>query len=145
MATQEKVSNLARGFHDQLSNVVIACLFFLKRHKPERGFGTAPCSGTSVRVWRDLRVILFVCFPRRSALWQWAAVGPSNHMHGFTVSVVLSPTELGNQRVLDQLVAESAPRSSMMNTFLCLGLENNDQGWTGLGLSQGACGLSAPI
>lgn len=44
------------------------------------------------------------------------------------MSVVLSSTELDSQRVLDQLVAESAPRSSVINTPLCLGLGNNDSG-----------------
>ena len=87
----------------------------------------------------------FVCFPRRSALLAVDSSWSFQPLHGFVVSVVLSPTELGNTRVLDQLTAEGTPRSSITNTSLCLGLENNDQGWTGLALSQGACSLNAPI
>lgn len=37
MATHEKVGNLARGFLDQLSNVVIASSFLMKEYKPDRG------------------------------------------------------------------------------------------------------------
>lgn len=48
------------------------------------------------------------------------------------MSVVLSPSERGSPRVLDQLMAWGAPGSSQMRTSVCLGLENTHQGWTGL-------------
>lgn len=87
----------------------------------------------------------FVCFPRRSALLVADSSWSFQSSHGFAVPVVLSPAELGNPRVLDQLIAEGTPRSHVMNASLRLGLENSDQGWAGLGLSQGAGGLNAPI
>lgn len=45
MATHEKVGNLARAFHDQLSKVVVASLVFLKGYKPERGLGLPRAGG----------------------------------------------------------------------------------------------------
>lgn len=56
------------------------------------------------------------CFPRYSVVLA---------VDRFMVFVVL-----GNPRVLDQLMAWGAPRSSQINISVCLGLENAHQGWT---------------
>lgn len=126
MATHGKAGNLARGFHDQLSNVVIAALFFLKGDKPERRVLGYPLRWDICTCLERPKGGFSVCFPRRCALLAVDSSWPLHPSHGFVASVVFSPTELGNQRVLDQLVAESTPQSSMMNMSLCLGLENND-------------------
>lgn len=93
MATHEKADSFTRGFHEQLSSVVIASSFFLKGSKPVRGSWDCPVqwdSGTCLESPRGGVFCLFskICSSGSGHSWSFQ---PS---HGFLVLVVLSLTAL---------------------------------------------------